>query len=82
VTGSCHQARLVLAEMEVSWAFGPGWWRTSIFLISTSQLTRITGVSHHTWQRVHLLHGFERQSEFSLLDLFIYYLFWRQGLTL
>jgi hypothetical protein len=33
----------------VSWACCPGWSWTMIFLISTSQVGRITGLSQGTW---------------------------------
>jgi hypothetical protein len=45
MAGEHHHTRLI--EKGVSLIFGLDWSQTAILLISTSQITGITGMSHH-----------------------------------
>jgi hypothetical protein len=47
MTGECRYTQL-LVEMRVSWSFCPNWPWTVILPISAFQVSRITGISHHT----------------------------------
>jgi hypothetical protein len=49
ITGSCHHAQLLIDWEGPQELFLGGWPWTTIFLISTSWVTRITDVIHLTW---------------------------------
>jgi hypothetical protein len=48
MTGVYHHAQFLLVKMGVWLAFCQGWIQTAVLQISTSQESKVTGVSHHT----------------------------------
>jgi hypothetical protein len=74
MTGMCRHAQLSV-EIGVLQTFCPGWSWTTIFLISISQVAKVTGVSHwcpaRRWHFLRLFFSYRPFPHFWTLSVYI-----------